>query len=171
MKPLELLNFSTPFGRQRKARALLSKDLEIQHLFQATVSANSFSSATPLSLIWFLTSPVENPHFTRTHPSQSLSSVALPPQGKGKNKCHLHEIPQLSTLMCVSQTAQQNILIKAAATSCWPRNPAAFPFFCEHAVQMILQQKLCSPMYFLPEDFPQSFNILTGVIRKCTNYR
>ena len=45
-----------------------------------------------------------------------LNSTATP-QGKNKNKCHLHRFPLLAVLICMSQIAKQNSLLEATANN------------------------------------------------------
>ena len=80
--------------------------------------------------------------------SPALAGGFLPtvPLGKPKNKCHLHKTTQLYTLISMSQLVTPNLLIRSTATFHSPQNCGAFPFISEHAIQMLLEQKLYGPV-------------------------
>ena len=80
--------------------------------------------------------------------SPALAGGFLPTvtPGKPKNKCHLHKTTQLYMLISMSQLATPNLLIRSTATFHSPQNCGAFPFISEHAIQMLLEQKLYGPV-------------------------
>ena len=80
--------------------------------------------------------------------SPTLAGGFLPtvPPGKPKNKWHLHKTTQFYMLISLSQLAMPNLLIRSTATFHSPQNRGAFPLISEHAIEMLLEQKLYGPV-------------------------
>ena len=77
----DLLTLYSFWQAQKSSRPSLRQS-GISKTLPSNVSVNSFSPATPITLIWFLTSLVEDPHFTHTHLFPILPLKATATLGK-----------------------------------------------------------------------------------------